>query len=91
MLFSNPSAFLEAFPENQKAVDNLKEMRVKFQSPEDINQTPGSSPSERILSILPDYQKTVAGLLISKAIGVAVMQSECPHFDKWVKKLIALQ
>lgn len=91
LLFSDPSALLEAYPGNQTAVGQLTAIRAQFQSPEEIDETPGSAPSKRILDILPDYQKPVAGLLIAQRIGLAAIRRECPHFDDWLSRIIALE
>lgn len=90
LLFSDPSAFLEAFPDNQAAIGRLRAIRARFRNPEEINQTPDGSPSRRILDILPDYQKVVDGVLIAQRIGLAAMRRECPHFNGWLDRLFAL-
>jgi len=89
LLFSDPSAFLEAFPGNQRAVDRLTAIRARFRNPEEINLIPGKAPSKRILDVLPDYQKPVAGMLIAQRIGVARIRQECRHFDEWLSRLIS--
>jgi len=90
LLFSDPSAFLEAYPGNLMAVGRLTAIRAQFQSPEEIDETPGSAPSKRILDILPDYQKPVAGLLIAQRIGLAAIRRECRHFDDWLTRIFAV-
>ncbi len=90
LLFSDPSAFLEAFPGNQAAVAQLTAIRAQFDDPEDIDETPGRAPSQRILDVLPDYQKPVAGVLIAQRIGLAAMRRECRHFNEWLNRLLAL-
>jgi len=90
LLFSSPRGFLEAFPGNQFAVNQLTAIRAQFQNPEEIDDGPDTAPSKRILDILPDYQKPVAGLLIAQRIGLAAIRSECRHFDKWLTRLLAL-
>ncbi len=70
LLFSDPTAFLEAFPDDLALVEQLKTIRGQFDSPEDINHGDDTSPSKRILAIVPGYQKPVAGLLIARRIGL---------------------
>lgn len=89
LLFSDPSAFLEAFPGNQTAVERLTAIRAQFQNPEEIDDAPGNGPSRHILDILPDYQKPVAGPLIAQRIGLASIRRECQHFDDWLSRIIA--
>ncbi len=90
LLFVDPAAFLEAFPHGMRAVKTLTAVRAKFANPEDINDGQQTAPSKRILSVLPDYQKPVAGLLIAQRIGLAAMCAACPHFDSWVTRLLGL-
>jgi len=89
LLFSDPAAFIEAFPNRDSAIERLTEIRTSY-SPEEINEGQTTAPSKRILDVLPDYQKPVAGLLIVQHIGLAKIRSECPHFDDWLTKLIGL-
>jgi hypothetical protein len=90
LLFADPEAFLEAFPDSTQAVRRLSAIRVKFPNPEDIDDKPQTAPSKRILDLLPDFQKPVAGLLIAQHIGLAAIRAVCPHFDAWLTRLLAL-
>jgi hypothetical protein len=90
LLFADPKAFLEAFPDSIQAVRRLSAIRAKFPNPEDINDKPLTAPSKRILALLPDYQKPVAGLLIAQHIGLAAIRAVCPHFNAWITRLLAL-
>jgi hypothetical protein len=90
LLFSDPSAFLAAYPGNQSLVDRLAAIRAQFYSPEDIDDGSATSPSKRILDIVPAYQKPVAGILIARRIGLTTIRRECRHFNEWLVRLIAL-
>lgn len=90
LLFSDSAAFVEAYPDRPQAMAALAAIRAQFSTPEDIDDNPLTAPSKRILSLLPDYQKPVAGMLIAQRIGLARMRSECRHFGEWVGRLIAL-
>jgi hypothetical protein len=90
LLFADPGAFLEAFPDSAQAVRRLSAIRVKFPNPEDIDDMPHTAPSKRILALLPDYQKPVAGLLIAQRIGLGAIRAVCPHFNAWITRLLAL-
>jgi hypothetical protein len=91
LLFSDPAAFLEAFPSGAPAVERLNAIRIQFPNPEDIDDKPFTAPAKRILNLLPDYQKPVAGLLIAQRIGLAAIRAACPHFDAWITRLLALR
>jgi hypothetical protein len=90
LLFSDSEAFVEAYPDRPLALTALASVRAQFPTPEDIDDDPLSAPSKRILSLLPDYQKPVAGLLIAQRIGLARMRSECRHFGEWFARLTAM-
>jgi hypothetical protein len=90
LLFSEPRAFINLFPERPDEIATLEGIRAVFPNPEDINQGYETAPSKRILKVLPDYQKSVAGILIAQSIGLPKIRSECPHFGDWYAKLIAL-
>jgi hypothetical protein len=90
LLFSDPNAFVEEFPDNWMEVKRLQTIRDQFGSPEEINEGPNTHLSRRILDILPDYQKPVAGILIAKRIGTVTMRRECPHFNEWLRRILAL-
>jgi Domain of unknown function (DUF4276) len=90
LLFSDPTGFLEAFPERGDIVDRLTCIRSQFKGPEEINDGAKTAPSERILAIASGYQKPVAGLLVAKRIGLAAMRRECTHFAEWFARLLAL-
>lgn len=89
LLFSNVERFITAFPDQSEAIGNLRGVRASFQSPEHINEGATTAPSKRILAVIPDYSKTVSGLLIAKSIGFEAMRRECRRFDDWIRTLIA--
>ena len=85
LLFTEVDAFFPWF-EKIEDLNFLRRIREEF-SPEEINNHPLTAPSKRILSIMPNYQKTLHGPLIAKEIGLQKMREHCPHFDGWLKKL----
>jgi Domain of unknown function (DUF4276) len=58
--------------------------------PEDVNDSPDTAPSKRILTAFPAYQKIVHGVAIVERIGLPAVRSKCPHFDAWVQWLESL-
>ena len=64
-------------------------VRRQFSTPEDINDSPQTAPSNRISQILPSYQKPLYGSLAILEIGLAAIRQECPHFDQWLAVLEA--
>lgn len=71
------------------AIDALREETIQL-LPEEINNGPSSSPSKRIISKLPNYDKVVNGVSVTKAIGVDTLCNACPHFKEWIDTLKTL-
>jgi Domain of unknown function (DUF4276) len=89
LLFTRPSVFAQ-WSSNPWLVDTLTADLHRFASPEDINDSPSTAPSKRILAAMPQYQKTFHGPLIACDIGLDAMRQACPHFQRWLLKLEAL-
>lgn len=88
LLFSNVESFGRILPD--APVAELKSIRSKFGTPEDINDRPGAAPSKRIETLIPRYRKTLHGPLLALEIGLDTIRSECPRFDAWLGRLEAL-
>lgn len=57
-------------------------------SPERINTSRETSPSNRLLTWTGGhYAKVSQGVAISRKIGIDKIRSECPNFDAWLKRL----
>mgnify|MGYP000072153576 CR=1 FL=1 len=65
-------------------------IREQFPNPEEIDDSPDSTPSKRILALEPHYQKPIIGTLAALETGLVRIRAECPHFDGWVRRLEAL-
>ena len=87
LLFSEPNRFQVEFPESSAEIQRLAEIRSEFQSPAHIDDRPDLAPSKRILNILPDYRKPVAGPRIAAQIGLSKLRQECPHFNQWIGRI----
>ena len=91
LLFSDVSAFARVsdigMPEN---VEELRNGRSQFSTPEDINDSPETAPSKRIKKVIPQYQKVVHGPLLAEEIGLDTIRAECPRFDAWVARMESL-
>lgn len=90
LLFSDVLSFDLAFPGRPQVVSQLSEVRSQFHSPEHIDDRPELSPAQRILELVPDYSKTVAGPLIAQRIGLVKLRRECLHFGAWIDRIEAL-
>ena len=90
LLFSDVNAFARAANATSACVDGLKRIRSCFNTPEDIDDGSHSAPSKRILKLMPNYQKIVHGVDVATEIGLQVICSQCPRFNKWMAKLESL-
>lgn len=86
LLFSDCAAFSRGIcrPELQP---DFQVIRDAFKTPEEINDSPVTAPSKRVLTIIPNYEKPLLGTLAVLAIGLDTIRSECPHFNDWVTRL----
>lgn len=86
LLFSDCQRFAEAIYHADLA-SPFQEIRDTFQNPEQIDDSPLTAPSKRIIDLVPGYEKPLLGVLAALDIGLNTMRSECPHFDGWLSRL----
>lgn len=60
-----------------------------YENPEDINSSPETAPSKRLLKIKPNYEKVVEGNYIALELGIDSILDRCPRFREWVEILVA--
>ncbi len=85
LLFANPDAFkiwLDDDLQVERLLDSTRDM-----APEDINDSPETAPSKRILGAMKTYQKALHGPLIALDIGLDAIRKKCPHFAAWLHRL----
>ncbi len=86
LLFSSNRGF-EKY-EEEKIYFKTKEIIEAFKNPEDINSSPQTAPSKRLLSINPKYKKVIDGNIIALEIGIKTILEKCPRFRDWLNGLI---
>jgi hypothetical protein len=86
LLFSDCHKFSSAIGRPSLAV-KLQEIRDEFKTPEEINDSPLTAPSKRILNLVPNYEKPLHGNIAILEIGLDVIRNQCPHFNAWLKHL----
>lgn len=59
-----------------------------FQNPEDINSSPESAPSKRLMALIPNYDKVILGNVLALEIGIETMRIRCPRFSSWLDILV---
>lgn len=89
LLFSSPATIAAAFA-MPNVEQKLLSIRAQFTSPEEIDDSPSTSPSSRLQSLYPQYNKPFYGTLIGGRIGLDVMRNACAHFNDWLVRLEAL-
>ncbi len=90
LLFSDVSMFSQV-PNVGNKIRLFSEIVEAIANPEDINDLPNTSPSNRIKTILSFYQKDIHGIIVAKSIGLTTMRAKCSHFNEWIEKIEALE
>lgn len=86
LLFSSEVALPNTLTVPEKSAE-FAAIRAGFATPEDINERPGCSPSNRIEEMFPAYRKKFHGPTTAKRIGLERLRAECPHFNEWMAAL----
>ena len=86
LLFSNPEGIAKGIG-CLDLMESLLEIRDGFSSPEEINDSPMTAPSKRILKLFPKYEKPIYGSLSAIEIGLDAIRNECRLFDNWLLRL----
>ena len=94
LLFSDPDACARAWARPEVA-PALNDVRRQFSNPEEINDSPSSAPSKRLLSIFESlaigrYVKPLYGNLAVLELGMETLVAACPQFCAWLRRLEGL-
>lgn len=88
LMFTDPEQMQEWLSLYQNLPANcFRNIRDSVEHPEDINDSPQTAPSIRIMNLCPSYDKVDDGVLILKEIGLESIRQACPHFNEWLTKL----
>jgi len=68
----------------------LREIVEQAGEPEAIDDDPSTTPSKRISSLAPRFQKTLHGATTAQRIGLERLRAGCRHFAEWLVKLETL-
>ena len=86
LLFSDPDRFARGI--GMPGISSeLQAIRDEFNTPEEINDSPETHPSERIMELYAGYQKPLMGVLAAEEIGLDAIRGECPLFNSWIEEL----
>ncbi|MCU0750833.1 MAG: DUF4276 family protein [Akkermansiaceae bacterium] len=86
LLFSDPAKLATGLYVGHLTGD-FAAVRNEFGTPEEINDSPVTAPSKRILRLMPVYEKPLYGSLAAIEVGLDVIRQECKRFNRWVKWL----
>ncbi len=86
LLFSAPGTFAAALGRDDLA-GAFAQIRARYETPEDINDSPETAPSKRILSLHTGYDKVWQGSLAAIDMGLELLRAECPLFDGWLTSI----
>ena len=86
LLFSDPDKFARGIGRLDLS-PKLQAVRDEFSTPEEINDSPDTAPSRRVLDLCEGYQKPLMGVLAVEAIGLDAIREECPLFSAWIEAL----
>ncbi len=91
LLFSDPAAMARGF-NHADAETDFAAIADLFSTPEEINDSPLTAPSKRIIKVFSDrgydhYEKPLLGNLAALEITLPVIKARCPLFAAWLGKL----
>ena len=88
LLFADLDRLLDVYPNHGGEVAELKRQLRQFcDDPELVNTSVQTAPSMRIVAEIADYDKVVAGDLVTQAIGLPTLRQRCLHFNEWISGL----
>jgi Domain of unknown function (DUF4276) len=86
LLFSDCAGFSRGI--GRPALEReFRTIRDQFTTPEEIDDSPNTAPSKRVMDLVPGYEKPLLGTLAALEIGLSSIRRECPHFDHWLTQL----
>jgi hypothetical protein len=88
LLFSDCPRFAAGIGRPDLALP-FQTIRDAFRSPEEINDSPSTAPSKRVVALVPGYEKPLLGTLAILQIGLDAIRAACPLFCQWLKRLEA--
>ncbi len=86
LLFSAVNGF-EIYFEDQVS-NEIQGIIDSFDNPEEINSSPETAPSKRLIRIIPYYDKVIYGNIVALEIGLPTILARCPRFRGWIDCLI---
>jgi len=87
LLLNNIEVFETLFEPEEYNRNELMQIFNEFPDPEMINQGTETSPSHRLIKIIPTYRKIMQGNAIAEKIGIEQIRKKNKHFNDWIEQL----
>lgn len=85
VLFSSSAGFNRYF--DDVISHEIQNIIDEFANPEDINGSPETAPSKRLIQIIPDYDKVMYGNIVVLENGFQCVLERCERFREWIEIL----
>ena len=76
---------------SDETLNELRNIRSRFPTPEDINDNVDTAPSKRLEDLIPRYDKVVFGHLVALETGLDRIRAECTRFNEWLTTIESLR
>lgn len=90
LLFAVPEQTVSWLQGSTQALQQMRDAVRTAGSPEQVNDSPQTSPSHRLKNLFNDYDKKLHGPEIIATAGLAVIRQHCPRFSAWLTQLEGL-
>lgn len=90
LVFSSLDAIKSLYSNEDANFIELEQIINAYPNPEDINDSPQTAPSKRLMNnqLIKGYNKINDGIMIIQEAGIETVLSKCPRFKTWVETLI---
>lgn len=89
LLFSDIAVFANNFTKDELNFSLLESAVNQFDTPEKINNSPATAPSERLKKAIKGYDKVIYGACLASDIGLNTIRKKCILFNEWIERLEA--
>lgn len=87
LLFAVPEQTVDWLRGSADALKHMQDAVRVAGSPEQVNDSPHTSPSHRLKNLFKDYDKKLHGPQIIATSGLAEIRQCCPRFSAWLTQL----
>ncbi|MDN4165516.1 DUF4276 family protein [Cytophagales bacterium LB-30] len=90
LVFSSIDAIKSLYSNEDAKLNELEQIILAYPNPEDINDSPQTAPSKRLINnqLIKGYNKVNDGIMIIEEAGIDTVLQKCSRFKTWVEALI---